>query len=70
MKLCKDCKHCEPNVIKFLWFKSLSFKYAKCKRPDALSLVDGTSITECYLDRRYSALPEVCGVYGKYWEQK
>jgi hypothetical protein len=71
MKLCRDCKHCEPAVTNFLWFKDIDYKYAKCKAPHAINLVDGSGGSFCRIERqKYLHLQEICNVEGKYWEAK
>jgi hypothetical protein len=67
MKLCKDCKYCEPIVTHFLWIASVNYKHAKCKAPGNIDLVTGKGGKFCDLERQYITN---CGKEGKLWEAK
>ena len=61
IKLCRDCKHCEPDV--FLIFKS--YDIAKCKSKVAVNPVTGKGGAYCGVERVGD-----CGREAKYWEAK
>lgn len=67
MKLCKDCKHCEPVVTKVLWMNSVDYQYAKCKSSKSINLVDGSGGKFCDIERNYD-YQTACGREGKLWE--
>ena len=66
MKLCKDCKHCQPNDE---WLSDgYQLRYALCgNRP---SPVTGIGRIKCRDERRGSWFFDTCGTEGKYWEAK
>ena len=55
MKLCKDCKHCRPTVNKFLWIKSIDYRWAKCASEDCIDLVSGGGGDYCKHQREIEA---------------
>lgn len=74
MKLCKDCKHCEPASYaigkKYLLFGPMvvrSYEYAKCKAPPYANMVTGAGGGYCDLVRRFE---RECGKEGDLWEPK
>jgi len=71
MKLCKDCKHCEPRpykngpIRKFLF--GVDYEFAKCGAPPFADLVTGEAGAFCDLLRQNN---DECGEDGKLWEAK
>jgi len=41
MRICRDCKFCEPWVTGILWFKEINYKYARCGYKSKINLVSG-----------------------------
>ena len=71
MKLCKDCKHFEPDR-EFLtfWRKRVTYsaiKYAKCGESHFASPVSGLGEQFCTILRDHEMY---CGKEARFWEPK
>jgi len=65
MKLCKDCKYFKPMEFRSKgWFDLTPPQSSQCLHPECVDPVDGSEYT-VPLSRR-----NICGIEGKYWEQK
>jgi hypothetical protein len=75
MKLCKDCKYCQPMQTGLSSKVTAPlYEYAKCgnvKTGDAKVLVDGNSSVYCHEMRRKSRwFTPKCGPKGNWFEAK
>lgn len=75
MKLCRDCKHCEPDVLdgRWPWSKPIvNYRYAMCNRLEKVSfhLVSGEEDVvgkiHCDIERNHPG--GMCGKLGSFWE--
>ena len=71
IKLCKDCKHCNPEMKGFI-FKKPDYESAKCTQDKRLNPVSGEFKTfeiNCGLSREYQA-PNTCGIDAQFFKEK